>query len=411
MQPSFADLQPAPPDSILGLAEQFKEDARRDKISLASGVYVDESGTTPVLETVSEAEQRILDGQTTKLYKPIAGDPAYTAEVRALIFGSDHPALAAGRVETLHAPGGTGALRVAADLIQRLRPASTVWLSSPTWPNHPNVFEGAGLRLRDYPYLDAAGTGLDLAAMLEALAGAEAGDVVVLHACCHNPSGVDPSAEQWAAIAGLIAERGLWPLIDFAYQGFGDGLGEDAVGVRTVAGASPNVLVASSFSKNFSLYNERVGALSILAASRSEAGALLSHAKAVVRANYSNPPAHGGEIVATILLDPGLRARWETEVSAMRQRISDNRRRLVEGLAAAGVALEVGALLRQRGMFSLLPMTAEQVARLKQAYGVYVVGRGRVNVAGLTDANIGPASAAIAAVMAGVEVGAGDGHG
>jgi aspartate/tyrosine/aromatic aminotransferase len=401
MQPTFADLQPAPPDSILGLAEQFKADARSHKISLASGVYVDESGTTPVLQSVSEAERRILDAQTTKLYKPIAGDPAYTDAVRSLIFGPGHAALAAGRVETLHAPGGTGALRVAADLIRRLRPTSTVWLSSPTWPNHPNIFEGAGLQMRTFPYLDASGGGLDLEGLLGALGQASLGDVVVLHACCHNPSGVDPSPAQWTAVADVIAERGLWPLLDFAYQGFGDGLHEDAAGLLAVAARARDLLVASSFSKNFSLYNERVGALSIMAGNPIEASTLLSHAKAVVRSNYSNPPAHGGEIVATILLDPPLRARWEAEVSAMRERISGNRRRFVDGLEAAGVAIDPKPLLRQRGMFSLLGMTADQVARLKQDHAVYVVGKGRVNVAGLTNANIGPASAAIAAVLSG----------
>ncbi|MFI5254905.1 MAG: aromatic amino acid transaminase [Candidatus Limnocylindrales bacterium] len=394
MQPSFADLQPAPPDSILGLAEQFKLDPRSGKINLASGVYVDETGTTAVLEVVSDAEWRVLERQTSKLYKPIAGDPAYTGAVRELVFGSDHEPLAAGRVETLHTPGGTGALRVAADLVRRLHPATTVWLSDPTWPNHPQIFEAAGLPTRTYPYLDATAAGLDLEGMLGALAGAAPGDVVVLHGCCHNPSGVDPAPGQWAAIAALIAERGLWPLLDFAYQGLGDGLREDAAGLLAVAAGTGNVLVASSLSKNFSLYNERVGALSIQAASPAEASVLLSHAKAVVRSNYSNPPAHGGEIVATILLDPVLRARWEAEVSAMRERITANRHRFV-------AALDAAALLRQRGMFSLLGMTAEQVARLQREFAVYVVGRGRVNVAGLTDANIGPASAAIAAVLAG----------
>ena len=400
VQPSFADLEPAPPDSILGLTEQFKFDPRSHKINLASGVYVDETGTTAVLETVSEAERRILAAQTTKLYKPIAGDPAYTHAVRELVFGSGHPALAADRIETLHTPGGTGGLRVAADLVRRLRPGSTVWLSDPTWPNHPQLFEAAGLLKRTYPYLDARAGGLDLDGMLGALGGAAPGDVVVLHACCHNPCGVDPSPEQWRAIAGVIAERGLWPLIDFAYQGFGDGLREDAGGLLAIAARVPDLLVVSSFSKNFSVYDERVGALSIVAGSASEASVLLSHAKAVVRTNYSNPPAHGGEIVATILLDPPLRARWEAEVSAMRGRIQGNRRRFVEGLYAAGVPIDPAPLLRQRGMFSLLPMTVEQVARLQRDHGVYVVGKGRVNVAGLTNANIGPASAAIAAVLA-----------
>ena len=401
MRPTFADLQPAPPDAILGLAEAFRADPRTDKISLASGVYVDESGTTPVLQTVLEAEQRILHGQTTKLYKPIAGDPAYTHAVRELLFGAEHQALAEGRVETLHTPGGTGALRVAADLVRRLRPASTVWLSSPTWPNHPQVFDAAGLDTRTYPYLDGARGGLDFEGMLGALAAAAPGDVVVLHACCHNPTGIDPTPEQWEAIAALVDVRGLLPLLDFAYQGFGDGLNEDAVGLMTMARSGRELLVASSFSKNFALYAERVGALSIVASTRPEAHALLSHAKVAVRANYSNPPAHGGEIVAMILLDPALRARWEDEVTAMRERINGNRARFVEGLEGAGAPIEPAPLLRQRGMFSLLGLTTEQVARLRTEFGVYVVGRGRVNVAGLTGRNIGPACAAIAAVLAG----------
>src|SRR3990172_6583982 len=241
---------------------------RTEKISLASGVYVDESGTTPVLQTVLEAEQRILHGQTTKLYKPIAGDPAYTHAVRELLFGAEHQALAEGRVETLHTPGGTGAVRVAADLVRRLRPARTAWLSSPTWPNHPQVFDAAGLDTRAYPCLDGARGGLDFEGMLGALAAAAPGDVVVLHACCHNPTGIDPTPEQWEAIAALVDVRGLLPLLDFAYQGFGDGLNEDAVGLMTMARSGRELLVASSFSKNFALYAERVGALSIVAATR-----------------------------------------------------------------------------------------------------------------------------------------------
>jgi aspartate/tyrosine/aromatic aminotransferase len=291
-------------------------------------------------------------------------------------------------------------LRVAADLVRRLRPTSTVWLSSPTWPNHPQVFEAVGMPVRGYPYLRADGE-LDLDAMVNVLRAVPAGDLVVLHACCHNPTGIDPTPGQWEAIAALVDVRGLLPLLDFAYQGFGDGLHEDAVGLLTMARSGRELLVASSFSKNFALYAERVGALSIVGATRPEAHALLSHAKVAVRANYSNPPAHGGEIVATILLDPALRARWEDELAAMRERINGNRARFVEGLRAAGAAIDASPLLRQRGMFTLLGLTLEQVARLRTEFGVYVVGRGRVNVAGLTGRNIGPACAAIAAVLAG----------
>jgi aspartate/tyrosine/aromatic aminotransferase len=401
MTSAFADLQPAPPDSILGLAEAFRADPRPGKISLASGVFVDERGITPVLDTVTEAEQRILDAQTTKLYKPIVGDPAYTDAVRDLLFGADHPLLAAGRVQTLHAPGGTGALRVAADLFHRLRPEATVWLSTPTWPNHPQVFAAAGLQTRAYSYLHPTTGGLDLAALIGSLVDASPGDVVVLHGCCHNPSGVDPTPEQWAALAVVLRDRELLPLVDFAYQGFGDGLREDARGLLAVAAESPEFLVASSFSKNFALYAERVGALSIVGADAREAEVLMSHAKSVVRSLYSNPPAHGGEVVATILLDPALRGRWEAEVAGMRDRINGNRERFVDGLRAADAPFDPTPLLRQRGMFSLLDMTVAQVFRLRDEAAIYLVGAGRVNVAGLTTSNLEPVCAAIAAVMRG----------
>jgi aspartate/tyrosine/aromatic aminotransferase len=401
MTRAFADLQPAPPDSILGLAEAFRADPRPGKISLASGVFVDERGITPVLDTVTVAEQRILDAQTTKLYKPIVGDPTYTSVVRELLFGADHPLLAAGRIQTLHAPGGTGALRVAADLLHRLRPQTTVWLSSPTWPNHPQVFAAAGLQTRAYPYLHPASGSLDLSGVVASLVEASPGDVVVLHGCCHNPSGVDPTPDQWSELAVVMRDRGLLPLIDFAYQGFGDGLREDATGLLAVAAETPEFLVASSFSKNFALYAERVGALSIVGGDANEAEVLMSHAKAVVRSLYSNPPAHGGEVVATILLDPGLRARWEDEVAGMRDRINGNRQRFVDGLRAAGAPFDPTPLLRQRGMFSLLDMTATQVSRLRDEMAIYLVGAGRVNVAGLTTANVEPVCTAITAVMRG----------
>ncbi len=395
----FAGLTPLPPDPILGLTEEFNRDPRPTKITLASGVYVDERGITPVLDTVTEAEARILASQTTKLYKPIAGDPAYLRPVRALIFGADSPAIAEGRVETLHTPGGTGALRVAGDLIARVRPGATVWLSTPTWPNHPSVFAAAGLPTKSYPYLDPATGALDVSGMLATLRTASPGDVVLLHACCHNPTGIDPTPEVWPQLADVIAERGLLALVDFAYQGFGDGLAEDAAGLRELVRPGAELLVASSFSKNFSLYDERVGALSLVAATRQDAQTLLTHAKATVRANYSNPPAHGGEVVATILSDAALAARWEAEVTQMRDRINGNRRRFVDGLAAAG-APDFSRLLRQRGMFSLLGLSADQVRRLKEDHALYVVGGGRVNVAGLTSANLEPTCRAIAAVLA-----------
>jgi len=395
---TFSGLEPRPPDAILGLMERFRADPRPDKVSLASGVYVDESGTTPVLDTVREAEARILAGQTTKVYKPIDGDPAFLDPVRELVFGTDRSASLAGRVELLHTPGGTGALRVAADLIHALRPSASVWLSTPTWPNHPQVFEAAGLTLRSYPYLGPDGS-LDLAALLEALRAVPGGDVVLLHACCHNPTGIDPTPEEWGAIAEAVSASGALPLLDFAYQGFGDGLREDARGVVAVLDRCPTVFVASSFSKNFALYDERVGALSIIAADTAETSALLSHAKGVVRANYSTPPAHGGEIVGTVLADDGLRTRWLDEVAGMRGRINGNRQRFVAGLEDVRAPGDHAGLLRQRGMFSLLPLGPERVARLRDEFAIYAVGSGRINVAGLTEANLGPVCRALAAVL------------
>ena len=395
----FAGLTSLPPDPILGLVEEYSRDTRPSKVSLAAGVFVDETGITPVLDTVAEAEARILAGQTTKLYKPVAGDPAYLRPVRDLVFGAGNATVAEGRVETLHTPGGTGALRVAADMVYRIRPGATVWLSTPTWPNHPQVFAAAGLKTASYPYLDASTGTLDAAGMLAALRAAPAGDAVLLHACCHNPTGIDPTPGMWRQIGDVIAERGLLPLVDFAYQGFGDGLEADARGLLDLIRPGSELLVASSFSKNFSLYDERVGALSLVAASREDAMTLLSHARVAVRANYSSPPAHGGEVVATILSDDGLRTRWMAEVTAMRQRISGNRQLFVDGLRNAG-APDFSRLLHQKGMFSLLGLSGDQVRRLKEDYALYLVGGGRVNVAGITQRNLEPACRAIAAVLA-----------
>jgi aspartate/tyrosine/aromatic aminotransferase len=394
---TFADLEPRAPDAIMGLMERYRADDRPDKVSLATGVFVDETGTTPVLETVREAERRILAAQTTKVYKPIGGDPAYTGPVRDLVFGADHAAVAGGRVVTLHTPGGTGALRVAGDLISAIEPDAAVWLSTPTWPNHPQVFSAARLPIRSYPYLGADGE-LDIETMLNVLRSVPAGDVVVLHGCCHNPTGIDPTPEQWERIADTLAGTGALPLLDFAYQGFADGLTEDAGGVMAVLARSDTMFVASSFSKNFSLYDERVGALSIVGADANETATLLSHAKGVIRANYSNPPAHGGEVVAIVLSDDALRSQWIDEVGMMRDRINGNRRAFVAGLQTAGAPGNHESLMRQRGMFSLLPLGEDRVARLRDEFGIYVVGKGRVNVAGLTAENTEAVCQAIAAV-------------
>lgn len=393
----FADLEPQAPDAILGLTERFRADDRPGKVTLASGVYVDETGRTPVLATVTEAEARLLNGHGSKVYKPIAGDPAYTSPVRELVFGAGHPAVLGGRVETMHTPGGTGALRVAADLLHGLVPGASVWLSTPTWPNHPQVFQAAGVRVHRYPYLRPDGE-LDIDAMVEVLRDMPAGDIVVLHGCCHNPTGIDPTADQWETIADAVAAAGALPLLDFAYQGFADGLEQDATGLMALMRREGTMLVASSFSKNFALYDERVGALSIVGASATEASTLLSHAKGVIRANYSNPPAHGGEIVATVLSDDDLRAQWMQEVGTMRDRINGNRRAFVRGLQEAGAPGNHESLMRQRGMFSLLPLGEDRVSLLREEFAIYLVGSGRVNVAGLTSENLEHVCQAIATV-------------
>ena len=391
----------APADPILGLTEAFKADTNPDKINLGVGVYKDETGATPVLASVKAAEKKILVEEATKSYLGIDGLVEMGAAVQGLLFGPDHEILASGRAATAQTPGGTGALRVAGDLIKRTSPDATVWMSSPTWANHGNVFTAAGVATSGYPYYDKATKGLDFDAMTAALAKVPAGDVVLLHACCHNPSGMDPTPEQWAALADVAAKAGWTPLFDFAYQGFGDGLDADAVGVRTFATAGRSMLVASSFSKNFGLYNERVGALTIVTRSADDAKAAMSHAKKCIRANYSNPPAHGGKIVVTVLGDSALRATWEEEVAVMRSRINGMRALFVQTLAEAGVKRDFSFITTQKGMFSFSGLTVEQVHKLRSDWAIYIVDSGRINVAGMTPGNMPRLCKAIKAVLGG----------
>jgi aspartate/tyrosine/aromatic aminotransferase len=391
---------PAPPDPILGLADAFRSDPRPGKINLSAGVFIDETGTTPVLDTVVEAERRLAAAAGTKLYRPIDGDPAYREFVRALVLGESHEAVTSGRALATQTPGGTGGLRVAADLVRSAGGGQTIWLSEPTWPNHPQMFQAAGFRVRPYPYTDGSGRRIDEAAMLQALSGASPGDVLLLHGACHNPTGVDPSPDLWRRVGDLVEERRLLPLVDLAYQGFGDGLREDAAGLLELVRPGAELLVSTSFSKTFSLYAERVGAMIVVARSADDAAAVQSHVKAAVRVNYSNPPAHGADVVRTILGDADLRPRWEAELARMRNRIKDNRRALVEALAARSIPGDWAGIAEQRGMFALLGLTTEQVARLRDEHGVYVVGRGRINVAGFTAANLGPFADALGAVIA-----------
>ena len=392
-------LTPAPPDPILGLTEAFKTDTRPEKVNLSVGVYVDDTGVTPVIPCVLEAERRLLDKSGSKGYLPIDGRPAYKAVVRDLIFGADHEIVTSGRSVTAQTPGGTGALRVAADFLLQSGASRTLWLSEPTWPNHPQLFTMAGFALRTYPYLDGSGRSLEVGKMLSALRSAVPGDVVVFHGSCHNPSGVDPDPETWAAIGEVVVERELLPIVDFAYQGFGFGLREDADWLAGLARPGLEFLVCSSFSKNFALYNERVGALTIVAADANRAASALSHLKVAIRTNYSNPPAHGGDIVETILTDAALRSQWEVDLAVMRNRILGNRAALVEALVAADVPGNWDPIRRQRGMFALLGLSADQVARLRDEFAVYVVSRGRINVAGLTTANLSHVVESVKAVI------------
>jgi len=395
----FEAIEKAPPDAILGLTEAFNKDPNPAKINLSVGVYKDAQGQTPVLETVKEAERRLLASEVTKSYKPINGAPEYAKAVQGLLFGEGHEVIASSRAATAHTPGGTGALRVAGDYLKRMHPGSRIWMSDPTWANHGNIFKAAGLEMKAYPYFDAGTNGLAFEQMLAALKQVSSGDVVLLHGCCHNPTGIDPTASQWAQIAGVLAGRDAVPLLDFAYQGFATGVREDAAGLLELCRPGSEMLICSSFSKNFGLYNERVGALTVVAGSADAADSVMSHIKACVRCNYSNPPAHGGAIVTTVLNDTDLRTQWEGEVTQMRERISRMRGLFVETLAAKGVAGDHSFITKQNGMFSFSGLNKEQVARLRGEYSIYIVGSGRINVAGMTEANMDRLCEAIAGVM------------
>lgn len=392
-------LSLAPSDPILGLTEAFKKDPNPHKINLGVGVYKDEEGNTPILASVARARQQVLAAETTKNYLAIDGSPEYGRAVQDLLFGAGHALLGSGRVVTAQAPGGTGALRVAADFLHQHFAGARVWISEPTWANHGQIFRLAGVQVQTYPYFDAQKNGLAIDAMCHALEHAPAGDVVLLHGCCHNPTGVDPTLEEWRRIAAILASRKLLPLVDFAYQGLGRGLREDGEGLLVLAGAVPEMLIASSFSKNFGLYNERVGALTVLTPSPEAAQQVLSHVKIAIRANYSNPPAHGAAVISAVLGDPQLRREWEEEVRMMRERIAQMRALFVATLRAKGVQRDFSFIERQQGMFSFSGLNKEQVEALRQDHGVYIVGGGRINVAGMTRRNMEPLCAAIAAVL------------
>lgn len=395
----FENLKPAPVDPILGLKEQFDSDPHEGKVNLVVGVYKDSDGKTPVLNCVKAAEQRLVEEETSKGYLKITGLEELGGEVQALLFGASHEIVSSGRAFTAQTPGGTGALRVAADFIHRVLPDAKVWLSDPTWANHKNIFAAAGVQIGQYPYYDSDGKSLDFDAMKSALATIPSSDVVLLHGCCHNPTGCDPTEEQWREIKDLSEKQGFLPFFDFAYQGFGDGIDDDAAGLRIFASEGCRLLVASSFSKNFSIYNERVGALTVVDATRASADLAFGHIRSCIRANYSNPPAHGGAAVTTVLSTPDLREEWIADVAAMRSRLNTMRALFVEKLAARGVGDRFGFIASQRGMFSFSGLTPDQVKRMRDEFGIYIVNSGRINVAGLTTANIDTVCDAIACVV------------
>jgi aspartate/tyrosine/aromatic aminotransferase len=395
----FARLTTAPPDAILGLTEAFAADSHPHKMNLSVGVYKDASGQTPVLRSVKEAERRLIDSELSKGYLPIDGLPDYRSHVRGLVFGNS---IEASRIAVLQTPGGTGALRVAAGFLAGQLAPIRIWVPTPTWENHVSVFAAEGLTAEAYRYLAADRTSLDFDGMLADLkTKTSRGDAVLLHACCHNPTGIDPTAEQWREIAAVLGERGLLPLIDFAYQGFGAGLQEDTVGVRAILECCDEAIVCSSFSKNFGLYSERVGGLSLVAADAAAATAALSQLKRVVRSNYSNPPRHGGAIVATILADEQLTKVWHQELSEMRGRIKALRRQFVDTMKVAGRGHDFSFLLSQQGMFSFSGLNPMQVDQLRKIHGIYVIGSGRINVAGMSENRMPQLCDAVASVIEG----------
>jgi aromatic-amino-acid transaminase len=395
----LASVPMAPSDPIIGVTEAFVADPNPRKVNLGVGVYYDDAGKIPLLECVRLAEGERLRAAPPRNYLPIDGLAAYDGAVQELVFGKDFPAVKEKRTVTVQALGGTGGLRTGADFLKRVSPGSEVWISDPSWENHRQLFEAAGFTVRSYPYYEPTTHGLDFAGMRNALAGAPAGTIVVLHACCHNPTGVDLIGEQWSEVLAIVQRRGLIPFIDLAYQGFADGLDADAYAARVFAGAMTPLFLSSSFSKSFSLYGERVGAFSVVTASAEEAARVLSQVKRIVRANYSNPPTHGSQLVATVLNSPELRTQWDRELGAMRDRIKRMRVGLSAKIKKYAPRADFGFILQQRGMFSYTGLTKEQVQRLRHEYSIYAVETGRVCVAALNSSNVEYVAQAIAKVI------------
>lgn len=395
----FEVVKTAAADPILGLTEAFKKDPRNNKINLGVGIYKTDQGDTPVLDCVKKAEQILLQNEKTKSYLNIEGLAAYASVVQQLLFGRNSDIIADNRAATAQAPGGTGSLRIAADFMVKQLDIKRIWVSNPTWANHGNIFKAAGLEVVEYAYYDAENQALDFDGMLQSLGQTKAGDAVLFHGCCHNPTGVDPTIEQWQKISELANKQQVIGLFDFAYQGFGVGIEEDAQGLRAFAKANNELIVANSFSKNFGLYNERVGAVTLVAKSEEVAKSAFSQVKSIIRANYSNPPSHGAAVVATILANEELTQLWHDEVAQMRERIAQMRTLFVEKLAHYGAQGDFSFITRQCGMFSFSGLNKEQVETLKVEHGVYIVGSGRISVAGMTSNNIDDLCQAICKVL------------
>ncbi|MEF7615553.1 amino acid aminotransferase [Aquincola sp. MAHUQ-54] len=394
----FASIEMAPRDPILGLTEQFNADPNPNKVNLGVGVYYDDNGKLPLLACVAAAEKQMVEAPKARGYLPIDGIAQYDKAVQGLVFGAESEAVKSGRVATVQAVGGTGGLKIGADFLKRLSPSAKVLISDPSWENHRALFTNAGFAVEAYPYYDAERRGVDVDGMLAALKAAPAGTVVVLHACCHNPTGYDITPAQWDKVVAVVKGNNLVAFLDMAYQGFGQGIAEDGAVIQQFLAAGIDFFVSTSFSKSFSLYGERVGALSVVCESAEEASRVLSQLKIVIRTNYSNPPTHGAQVVATVLTTPELRRMWEEELSGMRARIKLMRTALVEKLAAAGVKGDLSYITRQQGMFSYSGLNKDQMVRLRNEFGVYGIDSGRICVAALNSRNIDAVVSAIAKV-------------
>ena len=395
----FESLKPVGMDPILGLMAAFRADDRANKIDLGVGVYQDDRGRTPVMASVKEAEAQLMTLETTKSYQGIAGDPDYNQRILQLLLGVEHSILKSGRIKTIQAPGGSGALRVGAEVIVRARPDAKLWVGVPTWPNHIPLLGSAGVTIKEYPYYNLSNHQIDIESMMATLAQVPAGDMVLLHGCCHNPTGADLTPEQWDQIADLALERGFIPFIDTAYQGLGDGLDEDAYGVRMMADRLPELVIASSCSKNFGLYRERTGSITFITETSEQADIVAAQAMSVARQTYSMPPAHGALLVSLILGDQQLRANWQAELTEVRTRIQSMRSLLADNIQHNAAAIDFSHIKQQKGMFSFLGLNKEQLDLLREDYGIYIVSSSRVNLAGINSGNIGYLSDSIVSVL------------